>query len=118
MLKTTKIELELLTDINMYNFIMKGIRGGLVQCSKRQSIANNKYLGNNYDCSKVSNYIVYLDVKHLYGYTMSQAIPYKNFKWIETTEGGYFEIFDLNTRVDDQSIGYILEVDLEYILLA
>jgi len=114
MLKTTKIELELLTDINMYNFIMKGIRGGLVQCSKRQSIANNKYLGNNYDCSKVSNYIVYLDVKHLYGYTMSQAIPYKNFKWIETTEGGYFEIFDLNTCVDDQSIGYILEVDLEY----
>jgi len=49
---------------------------------------------------------------------MLQAFPYKNFKWIETTEGENFENFDLNTCVDDQSIGYILEVDLEYILLA
>jgi len=102
MLKTTKIELELLTDIDMYNFIMKGIRGGLVQCRKRHSIANNKYLTNDYDCEKESNY------------AMSQAIPYKNVKWLEKTEEGNFENFDLNTCVDDQSIGYILEVDFEY----
>jgi len=114
MLKTTKIELELLTDIDMYNFIMKGIRGGLVQCSKRHSIANNKYLNNEYDCEKESNYIVYLDVNNLYGYAMLQAFPYKNFKWLEKTEEGNFENFDLNMCVDDQSIGYILEVDLEY----
>jgi len=78
MLKTTKIELELLTDIDMYNFIMKGIRGGLVQCSKSHSIANNKNLNIDYDCEKESNYIVHLDVNNLYGYAMSQAIPYKN----------------------------------------
>jgi len=59
MLKTTKIELELLTDVDMYNFIMKVIRGGLVKCNKRHSIANNKYLKNDYDCDKESNYIVY-----------------------------------------------------------
>nr|XP_036673678.1 probable DNA polymerase [Drosophila suzukii] len=109
MLKTTKIELELLTDIDMYNFIKKGIRGGLVQCSKRHSIANNKYINNDYDCEKKSNYIVYLDVNNLYGYAMSQAIPHKNFKWLEKTEEGNFENFDLSTCVDDQSIGYILE---------
>jgi len=79
MLKTTKIELELLTDIDMYSFIMKG----LVQCSKRHSIENNKYLNNDYDFEKESNNIVYLDVNNLYGYAMSQAIPYKNFIWLE-----------------------------------
>jgi len=45
---------------------------------------------------------------------VSQAIPYTNLKWIEKTEGKNFENFDLNTCADDQSIGYILEVDLEY----
>jgi len=47
--KKNKIQLELLTDIDMYNLIMKGIKGGLVQCSKRHSIAYNKYLKNDYE---------------------------------------------------------------------
>ena len=41
-LKSTKIKL--FTDINMYNFVKTSIRGGIVQCSKRHAIANNKYL--------------------------------------------------------------------------
>ena len=28
----------------MYNFVKTSIRGGIVQCSKRHAIANNKYL--------------------------------------------------------------------------
>jgi len=102
MLKTTKIELELLSDIDMYNFIMKCISGGLV------------YLKNDYDCDKESNYIVYLDVDNLYGNAMSQVIPYTNFKWVKQTEEGNFKNVDLNTCGDDHSIGYILEVHLEY----
>lgn len=108
MLKTTQIEIELLTDINMHNFIMKGIRGGLVQCVKRHSIANNKYL-HDYDPNKKSNYIIYLDVNNLYGYAMSQYIPYKNFEWKEDIKS-----FNLMNIEPDAEIGYILEVDLEY----
>uniref|UniRef100_A0A1B0FM91 DNA-directed DNA polymerase n=1 Tax=Glossina morsitans morsitans TaxID=37546 RepID=A0A1B0FM91_GLOMM len=108
MLKTTEIELELFTDIEQYNFIARGIRGGIIQCSKRYSLANNKYV-SDYDPTQESNYLIYLDVNNLYGYTMSQCLPYKNFKWMTNLEN-----FNLHEVKDGSQIGYILEVDLEY----
>ena len=44
MLKMTRIELELIPDIDMHLFIEKGMRAGIYYIAKRHSKANNKYM--------------------------------------------------------------------------
>ena len=57
-LKMTKVELELLTDIDMLLMVEKGTRGGTCQAMHRYSKANNKYL-KNYDKDIISSYLMY-----------------------------------------------------------
>ena len=56
MLKMTGVKLEQFSDIDMYLFIEKGLRGGISYIAKRYSEANNKYM-KNYDHTKTSKYI-------------------------------------------------------------
>ena len=110
MLKMTGIELDLISDINMHLFIEKGMRGGISYIAKRHSRANNKYM-KCYDSSKESKYIICLDVNNLYGWAMSQYSPYIGFEWLNQKE---ISDFCLDSISKNSSIGYILEVDLEY----
>ena len=46
MLKMTKIELDLISDQDMYLSLMDSIRGGITQVNKKNSKADNKYTRN------------------------------------------------------------------------
>jgi len=59
MLKMTGVKLELISDIDQFLFIKKGIRGGISYISNRYAKANNKFL-NNYNPLNPTNLIIYI----------------------------------------------------------
>ena len=102
-LKMTKVELELLTDIEMLDMAEEGIRGGVSSIMHRHGKANNKYMGKDFNPENPSKYLVYLDANNLYGWAMSEPLPTKGFEWMTEKE-----LQDWNNHT------CILEVDLEY----
>ena len=109
-LKKTSIELELLKDYDMLLMVEEGIRGGICHSIHRHAKANNKYM-KNYDESKESSYIQYLDANTLYGWAMSQKLPVNDFKWTEDTSKINEEFIKNYDENNDK--GYILEVDVK-----
>ena len=108
MLKMTGVRLDLISDVDMFNFIEKGMRGGISTITHRYALANNKYM-KNYDPQKESSYIPYLDANNLYGWAMSQKLPTGDFRWVPSPE-----YINLDSYDENSAKGLILEVDLEY----
>ena len=73
MFKKTKVELELLTVIDMLLMVEKWTTGGICQAIHRYAKANNKYM-KNYDKNIISSYLMYLDANNLYGWAVSQKL--------------------------------------------
>ena len=83
-LKMTGQALELLTDKNMLLLLEKGIRGSICEAATKYKKANNKYM-KNYDTTKPSSYLMYVDANNLYGHAMSKKLPTGNFQWVQDT---------------------------------
>ena len=82
MLKMTKIELDLISDQDMYLFLMDSIKGGTTQVNKKYSKADNKYtriqrnewndkkikkkFKNKLKTNDLNKYLLYLDANNLY----------------------------------------------------
>ena len=113
MLKMTKIELDLISDQDMYLFLTDAIRGGITQVNNKYSKADNKYRRNQHNewknkrikkkfknklkTNDLNKYLLYLDANNLYGYSMSQKLPYKSFKWsndlsLDKIQTGIYEV--------------------------
>lgn len=110
MLLFTDIKLDLISNVEIYQMLEKGIKGGLAQCSLRYAKANNKYLPD-YDPTYSPSYLAYLDCVNLYGYAMMLKLPVGNFKFLDQNE---ISSFDVTTIPPSNDKGYILEVDLHY----
>ena len=110
--KKTKVELELLTNIDILLMVEKGIRGGTCQSIHGYPKANNKYI-KNYNKDIISSYLTYLDANNLYVWAMSQKSPVSGFKWVKN-------LYQFNERFirnyNENSVrGYFLEVDIDYL---
>ena len=130
-LKYTRVQLELLTNYEMLLMIENGIRGGFSGVlGPRHVKAFNKYTpnyngngnrvldenemkeclealknGKNLNDYLTEKYLLYLDANNLYGWSMSQKLPTKDFKW-ESDPDYYLHI--------PKGRGCIIECDLEY----
>ena len=82
-LKKIGVNLEMLKDPDMLLMFERGIRGGITQSVHRWAIANNPYMGYEYDRSKLTEYLQYLDANNLYGWAMSQPLPTGEFKFVD-----------------------------------
>ena len=108
MLKATGEKLEKISDNDKHLLIEKGLRGGISYIAKRYSESNNKYM-KNYNSTKPSIYIEYLDMNDLNRWAMSGYLPYGGFKWLKNADN-----FDVNSVIENSSIGCILQVDCMY----
>ena len=63
----------------------------------------------DYDSNKQATFITYLDKNNLYGWAMSEYLPYGESEWLKNVDS--FDILLIDKKSD---VGYILEVDLKY----
>ena len=109
MLKMTGVKIEKITDHEIYNFIFENLRGGICTINHRLAKANNPYL-LDFDETKPTTYIQFLDLNNLYGWGLQGPLPINGFKWLTQEE---IDEFDLKQDPDAKSF-FILQVDLDY----
>jgi len=109
-LKHTGAELDLITDEAIYLTFENFIRGGISTISNRYAKANNPLM-HDYNPSKPTSYMTYLDANNLYGAAQSEMLFVGNFRLLTPDEISQFEIEKIP---QDSNMGYVIECDLEY----
>ena len=61
----------------------------------------------DYGPKKPSKFVTYLNMNNLYGWAMSNYLPYGGFRWLKNVD-----MFDVNSVSEKSPIGYIFDVDL------
>ena len=109
MLITTKVEIELLPDIDMRLFCENAFRGGINGIGALRTFsANNKYQ-QNYKANSESVFGAFFDVTSLYAGTMEQPLPLGDYVWRSD-----LTLNDIISADPFGDIGYMVEIDLHY----
>jgi hypothetical protein len=132
MLLKTGISLQQMSDLQVLDIMERQKKGGLTFVgAKRHVVADNKYtrhfkatgkwikqynethpekpINIDDDIRPDDNYIVYLDANSLYGWAMSQYLPYDEIK-IDNT----INIETVLNTPDENETGYVIECDLHF----
>ena len=97
-MKYTDINLQTLQDKDMILLLENNIRGGI-----------SSVMGDRYVKSDDNKKILYIDANNLYGWAMSESLPYDEIKLDNN-----INLEDILNTPDDSDIGYFVEVDLKY----
>ena len=109
--KMHKPEVELLSDPSMYEFVEKGIRGGMTFVNFHRLVANTPRIPETHQAERATQDLLYVDENNLYGNALCQKLPQKEFKWLSKEDLATLDILTYDFTGDT---GLLLEVDLEY----
>ena len=68
--------------------------------TKKHAVADNP-LVEDFDESKPTNYLMYLDTNNLYGWAMSQKLPEKEFDWMTQHQLESFDVKSIPDKCKD-----------------
>ena len=97
-MKYTDIKLQTLQYKDMILLLENNIRGGI-----------SSVMGDRYTTSDDNKKILYIDANKLYGWAMSESLPYNEIKFERNVKLG-----DILNTPDASEIGYLIEVDSKY----
>ena len=106
MLKMKDVELNLISDIDMYECIEKGMRGRVGYIAQNNIKRNNKYM-KSIDIYETSKHIIYLDASNIsyqYGWVITQFLLIGEFKWLAQYGIGKVEV---ETTLEDKPHGCV-----------
>ena len=105
-----KVELELITNVEMLLMIEKGIRGGMCHAIYRYAEANNKFM-KDYNKDEEESFLQYNNANNLYGWAMSQKLPVNGCFWRK--EGGVKKV----SKIDEDFIKTMMKMEISAIFL-
>ena len=107
----SRVDLQLITDVDIYHFVESSIRGGISMISTRHAQANSPSFPDTYDSSLPNQNLINLDANNVHGWAKSQSLPTHGFPFPQQDEISMLKLQELS---DDAVDGYIFEVDLHY----
>ena len=99
LLKMTSIELDLSSDVDMLSMIERQTRGELCYVGPNGHVKADNTCLADYSPSQASIYVMYGDANNLYGFELSQNLPYNNLKFeSHTTLKHFLKTSDTNFK--------------------